>query len=278
MIPIVDTHSNSASPLPILWVAHLDWADVTTRFPSTILRQRFERARALSLERQMRECVDYLQNPEVLIQEFVDAYVAVESCCDPDEQQFQVMPPSADDPATRKILLERLFANGAVTVFDTVPFEFTCVARDIASMSGSTGKPTPRLDGLDYVAHMVDAEPVGVLGVLQYDEQSTPFSLFLRLITCLSEIAPDAQLRAADTALFKGALGAEPKLDLHLLLREADPDPAQATLRQLTHDLAEAFYAGISEEWQFPDVLRNIVCLLPAPADSDESLILEWCV
>ena len=253
-------------------------ADLSIRFPSTILRQRFERARSLPLEGQMRECVDYLQNPEVLIQEFVDAYVAVESCCDPDEQQFQVLSPDSEDPATRRVMLERLFANGSVTVFDTVPFEFSCVARNIASVSGGTGMPSPALDGLDYVGHMIDSEPVGVLGVVQHDESSTPYTLFLRLITCLSELAPDAQLRAADAALFKGALGDEPKLDLQLLLREAEVDPAQATLRQLTHDLAEAFYAGVSEEWQFPDVLRNIVCLLPAPADSDESLILEWCV
>ena len=271
-------HSNSATVLPILCVADFYLAAIYTRFPSTILRQRFERARALPLEAQMRECVDYLQNPEVLIQEFVDAYTAVESCCDPDEQCFQVVAPGADAPPARAALLDRLFANGAVSVFDTVPFEFTCVARDVVSVSGSTGAPVAHLDGLDYVGHMIDSEPVGVLGVIQHDAQTTPFSLFLRLITCLSEIAPGAQLSAADAALFKGGLGAEPKLDLQLVLREAETEPAQATLRQLTHDLAEAFYAGISEEWQFPDVLRNIVCLLPAPPDSDELLILEWCV
>ena len=103
-------------------------------------------------------------------------------------------------------------------------------------------------------------------------------ALFLRPITCLSEIAPEALIRAADETLFKGGLGPEPKLDLQMLLREPDDDPAQATLRQLTHDLAETFYAGISEEWQFPDVLRNVVCLVPAPAGYDEQLIVEWCV
>jgi len=116
-------------------------AELYTRFPSTILRQRFERARALSLEAQMRECVDYLQNPEVLIQEFVDAYTAIESCCDPEEQKFQAIAPGADVPGARALLLDRLFANGAVSVFDTVPFEFSCIARDVASMSGSTGNP-----------------------------------------------------------------------------------------------------------------------------------------
>jgi hypothetical protein len=252
-------------------------ADLVTRFPSTILRQRFERARALSLEAQMRECVDYLQNPEVLIQEFVDAYSAVENCCDPEEQHFQAVQ-GADDEPERRQLLDRLFAAGTVKVFDTVPFEFTPLSRDVLSISCGTRQPVPRLDGLDYVAHMIDSEPVGVLGVVQHPEAATPYVLFLRLITCLAELAPAAQLAAADAALWKGALGAEPKLDLQLVLRDSDPEPAQSTLRQLTHDLAEAFYAGISEEWQFPDVLRNIVCLLPAPADSDELLILEWCV
>jgi hypothetical protein len=258
--------------------AEFQLSEIHKRFPSTILRQRFERARALPLEAQMRECVDYLQNPEVLIQEFVDAYTAVETCCDPDEQRFQVVESGEGSPATRTELLARLLGNGTVAVFDTVPFEFTCVARDVVSVSGSAGKLSAHLDGLDYLGHMIDAEPVGILGVVQHDAQATPYSLFLRLITCLSELASSAQLSVADADLFKGGLGVEPKLDLQMVLCEAEAEPAQATLRQLTHDLAEAFYAGISEEWQFPDVLRNIVCLVPAPPGSEERLIVDWCV
>src|SRR5215472_15961241 len=148
----------------------------------------------------MRECVDYLQNPEVLIQEFVDAYSAVENCCDPEEQHFRAVEAGEDAPERRE-LLDRLFAAGTVTVFDTVPFEFTPLSRDVLAISCGTGQPVARLDGLDYVAHMVDSEPVGVLGVVQHREASTPYALFLRLITCLSELAPAAQLAAADTAL-----------------------------------------------------------------------------
>jgi hypothetical protein len=253
-------------------------SEKTIRFPSTILRQRFERTRALPAEAQMRECIDYLQNPEVLIQEFVDAYTAVETCCDPDEHHFSLRP--KPDPAVpeRLALLDRVFGSGPVTVFDTEPYAFQCVAREIAPFSGSAGGPVPRLDGLDYVGRIVDAEPVGVLGVVQAGSEVSPYALFLRLITCLSEIAPDAQLRAADETLWKGGLGAEPKLDLQLLLRESERDAASGTLRQLTHDLAEVFYSGVSEEWQFPDVLRNVVCLVPAPPGSDEQLIVEWCV
>jgi hypothetical protein len=204
-------------------------AEPTIRFPSTILRQRFERARGLPADAQMRECIDYLQNPEVLIQEFVDAFTAVESCCDPDEHRFSI----------------RSKPDGAVK---------------------------------ERLQLMVGPESVGVLGVVQVGNEASPYALFLRLITCLSELAPDAQLRAADDELWKGGLGAEPKFDLQMLLRESERDSASGTLRQLTHDLAEVFYAGVSEEWQFPDVLRNVVCLVPAPPGSDEQLIVDWCV
>jgi len=250
----------------------------TLRFPSTILRQRFERARGLPLDAQMRECIDYLQNPEVLIQEFVDAYIAVESCCDPDEHHFSVRPRPDKTVPERLAMLDAVFASGAVTVFDTDPYAFECAAREIAPFSGSAGGPVPRLDGLDYVGRIVGEDAIGVLGVVQAGAEVSPYVLFLRLITCLSELAPDAQLRAADAALWKGALGSEPKLDLHLLLRDSERDAASGTLRQLTHDLAEVFYAGVCEEWQFPDVLRNVVCLVPAPPGSDEQLIVEWCV
>ena len=247
-------------------------------FPSTLLRQRFERARSLSVTAQVRECVDYLQNPEVLIQEFMDAYTAVESCCDAAEQCFTVRAPRDGAAIERKALLDGVFGKGPISVFDLVPYEFQCVARDVASLSQSVDRSARRADGLDYVGRVVDEEPLGVIGVAQAGAESSPYALFLRLITCLSELAPDAQLRAADGALFKGGLGAEPKLDLHLLLRESERDVSSGTLRELTHDLAEVFYSGVSEEWQVPDVLRNVVCLVPAPPGSEEKLLVEWCV
>ncbi len=253
-------------------------AETKSDFPSTILRQRFERARSLSLAAQVRECVDYLQNPEVLIQEFIDAYTAVESCCDPDDQRFAVCEPRDRAATERKALLGQVFGKGPISVFDVVPYEFQCVALDVASISQGVDRAALRVDGLDYVGRIVDEDPLAVIGVVQVGVESSPYALFLRLITCLSELAPDAQLRAADEALFKGGLGAEPKVDLHLLLRESDREVSLGTLRQLTHDLAEVFYAGISEEWQFPDVLRNVVCLVPAPPGSEEKLIVDWCV
>lgn len=253
-------------------------AQPNTAFPSTLLRQRFERARGLPLAAQVRECADYLQNPEILIEEFIDAYVAVESCCDPAEQCFRTCTPVDAAAKQRKAFLDQAFGKGPISVFDVVPYQFQCVARDVVALSRLVDRGATRADGLDYLGRIVDEEPLAVIGVVQAGVESSPYALFLRLITCLSELAPDAQLRAADEAIFKGGLGAEPKLDLHLLLQESEPDDSAATLRQLTHDLAEVFHVGVSEEWQFPDVLRNIVCLVPATDGSEENLFVDWCV
>jgi len=120
-------------------------AQPNTAFPSTLLRQRFERARGLSVAAQVGECADYLQNPEILIEEFIDAYTAVESCCDPAEQRFRTCTPVDAAARQRKALLDQAFGKGPISVFDVVPYQFQCVARDVASLSRSVGRGTESL-------------------------------------------------------------------------------------------------------------------------------------
>src|SRR5258705_12007320 len=50
----------------------------------TPFRLRYERSCALDLAAQVEECADYLQNPEVLIAEFLESYYWVEGKFDPD--------------------------------------------------------------------------------------------------------------------------------------------------------------------------------------------------
>ena len=50
----------------------------------TPFRRRFERTCTLELSAQVEECADYLQNPEVLIAEFLESYYWVEGKLDPD--------------------------------------------------------------------------------------------------------------------------------------------------------------------------------------------------
>ena len=53
-------------------------ADLVTPF-----RQRYERSLRLGPQAQLEECADYLQHPEVLTSEFLEAYYAVEHKLDP---------------------------------------------------------------------------------------------------------------------------------------------------------------------------------------------------
>ena len=43
--------------------------------PRTSLRKRFELARTRDTQGQMRECVSYLENPEILVAEFCDSFL-----------------------------------------------------------------------------------------------------------------------------------------------------------------------------------------------------------
>src|SRR5512134_4030532 len=61
-----------------------------SELPRTSLRAAYERVRALPLVQQMRECVDLLENPTVLASELAEAYVLLESTCEP---------PGAEEPA-----------------------------------------------------------------------------------------------------------------------------------------------------------------------------------
>ena len=56
-------------------------ADLCTPF-----RERYERSRGLDLEAQIEECADYLQYPDILITEFLEAYYRVERELDPDRE------------------------------------------------------------------------------------------------------------------------------------------------------------------------------------------------
>jgi len=157
---------------------------------------------------------------------------------------------------------------GAVSVPDRDNYGFRYVAREIVPLwtQHDTLDPLERRSvGLDYVGITEEEEPVPVLGVVDPPNSPAPYLALLRLLTCLAEVATDAQIERANRFLFKGELTARPPFDLHVLvmLPEASdtlPRP-QAPLVQLTRDLAQVFAQRLREEWQLPDLLRHVLCL-----------------
>ena len=55
---------------------------------------------------------------------------------------------AAEHRAERTKLLDALFGKSAISVFDTEPYTFQCIARDVESLSGSVGGAVQRVDGL----------------------------------------------------------------------------------------------------------------------------------
>jgi hypothetical protein len=183
---------------------------------------------------QIRECVDYLQNPEILIFEFIQSFGAVESCCGPEDFSFR---PARPEDA-----------------------------------------PVEERHGLDYVGLVHAPRGGAALGAVSCDRESTPYLLLLRLLNGLAELAPRVQIERLEREITKGSLGADAVFDLHLVLWNQPDDPERTQLSLLTRDLAEVVKGGLVEAWQFPDLLRDILCLRMEASEFEGTLELDWRV
>jgi hypothetical protein len=218
------------------------------------MRRRYEHAQGLEVAAQIREVVDYLENPEVLLAEFVDAYCAIEGCADADELILEdVSTGAANDP------LRALFAPGQDLHLDGLePSTARCICGPVPLLA-EPGDALRR--GLDYVALVPGESPTPVLGVIERVPGTTPYTLLMRALCCLAEVAPAPHLERVNERLFKRQLVAGARFDLHLVMRSAPASESARTLAQLTRDLAEGFRQALADEWQFPDLLHGICCL-----------------
>lgn len=232
----------------------------------TPLRESYERARSLDRAEQIRECIDRLENPEVLIAEFMASFTAIESCIHQDE-------PLPDEADEEELCLE-LFPPGCeVEVSAAVPYRYRTVATQLAPLSLSGDSKST---AIDYLALTRDQPEIAALGAVQSALDATPYTLLLRLLSFLAEIAPEAQIARLNRDRLKGALGERPVFDLHLVLDDAGDERDAATLRQLTHDVAESIQRAILSQGPFPNVLGNVLCLRVPSAGFQGALELDW--
>jgi hypothetical protein len=235
----------------------------------------------------MRECVEYLENPEILVAEFSDSYLTSEAFDNRQEDfcaygQTQI-------PKRRWVdqVVQRLIDREHIEVPLREPYTFRYLAREIVPLWNSSLSPDDGADrrlgggGLDYVAAIEEEgdEMRPVLGVVKPREDPSAYLSFLRLITCLAEVSTGCQMERVSRFLFKNQLPARPSFDLHVLLVDVDPELQPHPLMQLSRDLAHQFSARLRDEWQFPNLLRNVVCA--SMSDSDDftgRLVTEWSV
>ena len=256
---------------------------------TTTLRARYERTCGLDVDGQTRECIEYLQNPEILIAEFTDSFLMAEAF-DAREQDFRsaelpiaIRKRQTDDAVRRLVGAQRLSLVG----FE--PYRFRYVARDIVPLwTAASGMESGDLDdrrrfkGLDYVAITQEQNPVPILGVVVPCEMNAPYVSLLRGLTCLAEVSTESQIARVNRYLFRGVLQCPTPFDLHVLSVKKDGNEAEEPppLAQLTRDLAEAFSSRIREEWHLPNLLRHMLCLdMVSPrTEFDGSLSVRWHV
>jgi hypothetical protein len=249
--------------------------EIESRALRTPLRASYERVRVLDAEAQLRECVDLLQNPDVLANDLAEAYVRLDSCCEPPDPRPAVQETAGQED---EIGLERFAAGMGITVTGDEPAQLRCLAGGFDPLAGASGAAA--CPGLDYVAMQHGAEPV--LGAVASVDEASPYAVLLRLLCCFTEMATPAMLRHWDQQLFKGALGAEPRFHLQLVLWRLGEKtlrgigPAYFALHELTRDLAELASEACIESPPLGSYLASISCLRIDPEDFEGPLAFEW--
>jgi hypothetical protein len=238
----------------------------------TPFRLRYERSCALELPAQLEECADYLQNPEVLIAEFLESYYWVEGKLDPDRHDAMF------EASHEELVLEPYFDSLALQVRSGGEVEtIRCLAGAFAPLPGEL-HPALEQKGVDYVGVREGTQRI-VLGVSDTQQAATGFSLLLRALNCLAELAPPFQVTRLRRHVLRDRVDPEPAFDLQIGIGERKREPVETALLELTRDLAEMFKRRIGAEPQFAGAIGRIECLEIGSAgarDAGASLRVHW--
>ena len=250
----------------------------TLYLPSTQLRHSYERARSVEHAQQIQECADLLSHPELLASELLDAYGVVESFGESELDlvcNLERREPSDD---SEELVLDHFYEGQEVTVScrEGFGFGFKCLATDVRPVPELVPSSDGVRDGFDYIAEPLRADALPILGVAQTIDDSSAYPLLLRLLCCLTELAPATQLNVVNTDRLKGALQPDTRFDLHMVLwDEGGIDDSESTLCELSRDLAELARDGVAGTALASRVGR-IHCLRMDPGNFQGELEEMW--
>jgi len=250
-------------------------SDIRGQLPRTILRTSYERARGMGLQEQLVECADHLGSPVVLHRDVIDAFRALSSCgmgeIDPGEESVESEP--------GELVLEDFSPGQTIEVTGEDPFEFRCIATDVMPLVEieSSG---PDRDGLDYIADRSEHYANPILAAVQSPSDSSAYAVYLRLLSCFSEVLTPRALARLDEGPMKGLISELPIFDLHLVVWRGEGVPSQeeVALIELTRDLAESVRESLERDAQLPGGIGDIYCLGMDPSGFRGELELLWRV
>lgn len=232
-----------------------------TRTLLTPFREHYEHCRALDVERQLHECADHLQHPDVLVMEFFESYHLIERDLSPDGE----LRPAAHEGD--ELVLEPFYDSLQLEVRggEGEAERLVCVS---GSMSPVPDANHPALSrrGLDYLGLRSSGPPHVVLGVTQASKDETPYVMLLRALNCFAELSPPLRILQLGREFFRGPIHQDVSFDLHLGITEFQPNEAWVALIELSRDLAELFVRHVADHPQFSDTLGCIECVEVQPA------------
>jgi hypothetical protein len=248
--------------------------------PTIALRAFEERTRALSLESQMVECVDLLQNPSLLVDEVLESVSEVREAKEA-SNGLRIVSSEACDRDAFFYPSRELFVQGDGG-------SFTCLATELDFQDGATPvlPPAPVDEGfvrqgrtIDYAAVTCESRPLPVLGFAQRSEAESGYPLLLRALSSLIELVGPRRFDLLDRDVYRGLLGPAPVFDLALVLWDDGEVPDERRpLCELTRDLAELLKRVLAKEPGFPPILHDVVCLRMNPKRFDGRLRFVWRV
>lgn len=238
---------------------------------STPFRERYESSRALDCEKQIRECADYIQHPDVLVHEFLESYYLIERVTDPAVQE------ALDSQESDELVLERFHDSLELEIHSNgeEPERIVCAGGAFDPVP-SEEHPAIRQRGLDYIGVRGDLSRI-VLGVTETSKEASAYLLLLRALNCFAEVSPPFQLNRLRKLVLRERVVPDATFDLQMALSRRPDSPDGTALRQLARDLAEAFKTRILEEPQFAGTLGWIESLyLESDAAELQTLRRDW--
>ena len=244
--------------------------------PSTVLRLDHGLARSLDAEAQLRQCVDHLENPEVLAHELIQSFNASLRFLETAGEERETGAGEDDEDQSDVLELEHFYEGREVEVEveSESPQLFECVAGSLQPLArGKTDGDD--FDGIDYVGVLQLRDGRAVLGTIESKRDATPYLLLLRSLCGLSEMRAALCAGRLPPDLAR-TLAEDTRFDLHLVV--GDPIDRQSPLLQLTRDLAESVKRSIEQSEDHPLTLGDIVCLRMDLAGFEGRLGFEWGV
>lgn len=245
-------------------------------FALTPLRLNYERARVVDVAGQLQECIDVLENPDIIVSEVLESFHAVDRAFRQGVLRPDVLSALSEQQIAGAIEPEWFYQGRDLSVFGD-SCSFTCLSSNVDPIPVE-GADEKRSTGFDFVGITCNQQASPVLGTVQSEADVSAYPLLLRALVGLAEMAPAIQLERLRRQFFHGALPASPSFDLYLVTWYDDEAADRTPICQFTRDIAELVKRTIAEQSEFPSVLNDIVCLRMTPERFDGRMRFDWRV